>query len=271
MDAVSTYYNGVEYDGVSVLDYAAYEDSGVNWRVREGYGAAVARLAQGLPVVTDCGVSLIHHDGADLRLETSRGTLSARAVILAVPTPHIAQGRIRFSPGLPEKTEAAAGLPLGLADKAFLALAEPEDLPVDEHLFGRPDRTETGSYHLRPFGRPYIEAFVGAGLARTLEGEGPGAIAAFAIEELAGLLGSGVRRRLTPLGETAWASDPWALGSYSHALPHHADDRDTLAQPVDERIFFAGEATSTNFFSTTHGAWMSGERAAEEALAALTR
>jgi monoamine oxidase len=254
-----------------VLDYAAYEDSGVNWRVREGYGAAVARLAQGLPVVTDCGVSLIHHDGADLRLETSRGTLSARAVILAVPTPHIAQGRIRFSPGLPEKTEAAAGLPLGLADKAFLALAEPEDLPVDEHLFGRPDRTETGSYHLRPFGRPYIEAFVGAGLARALEGEGPGAIAAFAIEELAGLLGSGVRRRLTPLGETAWASDPWALGSYSHALPGHAAARAKLAEPVDGRIFLAGEATSANFFSTTHGAWMSGERAAEEALAALTR
>jgi monoamine oxidase len=77
------------------------------------------------------------------------------------------------------------------------------------------------------------------------------------------------RRSLTPLGETAWASDPWPLGSYSHALPGHAGARARLAEPVDGRLFFAGEATSANVFSTTHGAWMSGERAAEEALAAL--
>ena len=40
-----------------------------------------------------------------------------------------------------------------------------------------------------------------------------------------------------------------------------------LARAVGGRLFFAGEATSPNFFSTAHGARDSGERAAREALA----
>ena len=41
------------------------------------------------------------------------------------------------------------------------------------------------------------------------------------------------------------------------------------AAPVDDRIFFAGEACSAESFSTAHGAWMTGERAADAVLAAL--
>ena len=104
-----------------------------------------------------------------------------------------------------------------------------------------------------------------------LEGAGPDASTAFAIDELVRLLGSDMRRRLTPLAATAWGADPFSLGSYSHALPGRAGDRAVLAAPVEDRIFFAGEATSPNYFSTVHGAWISGEAAAEAALIALTR
>jgi monoamine oxidase len=269
IDAISSYYNGVEYDAVSVLDYAAYADSNVNWRVVEGYGAAVASFADTARLVLDCPVSAIRHDGPQVRLETARGALSARAVVVAVPTSTLAEERIVFSPALPQKTEAAAGLPLGLANKVFLLLDAPDELPRDGHLVGATDRTETGSYHLRPFGRPYVEAFLGGRLARGLEAEGPGAMTAFALEELARLMGADFRRRLTPAGETAWAADPWSLGAYSHALPGCAGMRAVLARPVDDRLFFAGEATSPAAYSTAHGAWEGGLRAAEEVLAAL--
>ena len=269
LEAFSSFYNGAEFDQVSVLDYAAYEDSGVNWRVAEGYGAALAHFADLGRILTDCPVSTIHHAGPELVLDTAQGAVSARAVIVAVPTPLLSQGGLAFSPGLPAKADAAAGLPLGLADKVFLQVAEPEALPVDGHLFGRADRSEIGSYHLRPFGRPYIEVYLGGRWARTLEAEGPGAPTAFALEELGELLGSDFRRGLTPLSETRWAHDPWALGSYSHALPGHAGDRAVLAAPVDGRLFFAGEATHPHLYSTVHGAWLSGVRAAEEAIAAL--
>jgi monoamine oxidase len=53
IDAFSSYYNGAEFDQVSVLDYAAYEDSGANWRVVEGYGTAIASFAEPGRIITD--------------------------------------------------------------------------------------------------------------------------------------------------------------------------------------------------------------------------
>jgi monoamine oxidase len=126
-----------------------------------------------------------------------------------------------------------------------------------------------GSYHLRPFGQPCIEGFFGGSFAQALEDAGEGALAAAAVDEIAALLGNDFRRKLKPLAGSRWAHDPFARGSYSHALPGHARDRAVLAVPVEGRLFFAGEATSPNFFSTAHGARDSGERAAGEALASI--
>jgi monoamine oxidase len=270
LNAFSSFYNGAEFDQVSVLDYGAYEDSGVNWRVVEGYGAAIARLGTAARVRTAVNVDVIdHNDPRCLRLRTSQGTLEARAVIVTVPTAALVREHLRFDPALPDKQAAAEGLPLGLADKLFLALADPDDLPVEGHLFGNVNQTEAGSYHLRPFGRPMIEVFFGGRHAWALEAEGDGAFAAFAVEELVRLLGSGMRARLTPLAATRWGVDPCAGGSYSHALPGRAGDRAILSQPVEDRIFFAGEACSPNWFSTAHGAWLTGQQAADAVLERL--
>jgi monoamine oxidase len=271
IDAISTYVNGCELDQVSIQDMDAYEDTNVNWRVRRGYGALMAAYGARLPLALNCNVTLIDHSGRRLRIETSLGTLVADKAIITVPTNLIAQAAIRFHPALPAKVDAAAGLPLGLADKVMLALDEPEALPEEGNLRGATMRTEMGTYHLRPFGQPCIEGFFGGRFAQALEDAGDGAIAAHSIDEIAGFLGNNIRRKLKPLKESRWAHDPFARGSYSHALPGHAGDRSVLAAPVDERLFFAGEATSPNFFSTAHGARDSGERAAAEVLAALTK
>jgi monoamine oxidase len=270
LNAFSAYYNGAEFDQVSVQDYAAYDDSELNWRVAEGYGAGIAGLApKGVRIVRDCPVSLLRHDGPRLRLETAKGVVEARAAIVCVSTAVLAAGALRILPELPAKLAAVEGLPLGLADKVFLKLDEPEAFAVESMVYGAPQRTATGSYHLRPLGRPIIEAFFGGAHARALEAEGPGASAAFAIDELVGVYGTGLRRRVSVLAQTAWASDPWARGSYSHALPGRSGERAVLAAPVDGRLFFAGEACSAHAFSTAHGAWETGERAAREVLAAL--
>jgi monoamine oxidase len=269
LDAFSAYYNGAEFDQVSVLDYEAYEDSGANWRIPRGYGALVAASGAEAPVVLEAPVRLIDHSGGVLRLETPKGTLTARAAIVCVSTDIVAGEGLAFSPGLPGKLQAAAGLPLGLADKLSIAVDGAEELEADGHLFGTLGRTETGSYHLRPFGRPLIEAYFGGRHARALEAEGAGAFGAFAVEELCRLLGSSWRARLHPLAASAWAGDPWIRGAYSHALPGSAGMRAVLAEPVDGRLFCAGEATSPHAFSTCHGAHESGLRAAEEAIAAL--
>jgi monoamine oxidase len=267
IDALSSYINGCELDTVSILDLDAYEDTEINWRVRHGYGAMIAAYGASCPLALNCEVSLIDHSGTRLRIETSLGTLEAGKVIVTVPTNLIADEAIRFHPALPAKVDAAIGLPLGLADKVLLALDDPEALPKDGNLRGATMRTAMGSYHLRPFGEAAIEGYFGGTFARELEDAGPGAFAAQGIDEIAELLGNDFRRKLKPLAESRWAHDPYARGSYSHALPGHAGMRAVLAAPVDGRLFFAGEATSPNFFSTAHGARDSGERAAGEVLA----
>ncbi|MFZ4078435.1 MAG: FAD-dependent oxidoreductase [Microbacteriaceae bacterium] len=64
---------------------------------------------------------------------------------------------------------------------------------------------------------------------------------------------------------TSWSKDPFAHGSYSYLAPSDVgtDAREMLAEPIG-RLHFAGEATSSTAPATTHGAWESGRRAAEE-------
>ncbi len=267
IDAVSTYVNGCELARLSAKDFNAYEDSEINFRITAGYGALISTLAADLPVIYGCPVHRIDHSGVTINLETPQGTVRAGHVIIAVPTNILAHESIRITPPLPEKIEAAAMLPLGVADKIFLHVTHAEGLPDNGRIFGKTDRTNTGAYHLRPFGRPLIEGYFGGTCARELENEGLDGFAAFAIDEICGMLGHAWRARLKPLAASAWARDPFALGSYSHALPGHWDKRAVLAAPVNDRLFFAGEATSPDYFSTAHGAHESGLRAAEQVLA----
>ncbi len=70
-------------------------------------------------------------------------------------------------------------------------------------------------------------------------------------------------RRPTNALVTRWSTDPWARGSYSYlAVGSTPDDRDALRADVDDRVFFAGEATSTSFPATAHGALIEGRDAA---------
>jgi monoamine oxidase len=190
---------------------------------------------------------------------------------VTAPPTLLAAETIRFTPRLPDdKVAAANGLPLGLANKLFLALdGTPPDLPPNSHVLGARDRVATGSYELRPHGRAIVAAYFGGVLARELEQAGAAAMASFAIDELVAIFGTSLRAQLRRLASSAWHGDQFARGSYSHALPGHAGDRASLARPIDRRVFFAGEACIPGDFSTAHGAYRSGRSAAEQIAAVL--
>ncbi len=271
LDAVSTYVSGAELDRVSVRDSADYKPGeGDDWRVVEGYGALVAHHGRDLPAVLNTAVRRIDHSGAErIAIETDRGTLRARAVVVTASTDVLARGAIRFHPALPGKAEAAAALPLGLADKLFLRVSKPGLFPVEGYGLGASDTGRTAAYHMRPFGRPFIECFYGGELARDLERDGVAAALDFARGELRGLLGAAAAAAVEPIHMTAWGREAHVLGSYAYAVPGGAGARARLAEPVDRRLFFAGEATHPERFTTAHGAHETGEAAAEAALAAL--
>ena len=197
------------------------------------------------------------------RFDAGQRTRPGRAGHAAPDRPRGRGGALH--PGLPAaKLDAAHGIALGLANKLFLALDGPfPDLPADSHVLGAIDRTATGSYQIRPHGRPIVAGYFGGALARDLEAGGSAAMTEFARDQLAALFGNALRGQLRHLASSTWASDPFARGSYSFALPGHAAERTTLAAAVDDRLYFAGEACSAHDFSTAHGAFLSGIAAAD--------
>jgi monoamine oxidase len=270
LEALSGYINGTGLSDLSIADYLAYDDAAgdEDWRVPDGYGALIASHLPPVPIAFATPVRAIREQGSALLLDTPRGSLRARVVIVTVATPVLARGTLRLPSRYDELCHAAAHLPLGLANKLFLRLADPEAVPPESHLLGNPRASQTGSYYLRPFGRPLVECFFGGQGAVALEAEGLDAATAFAREELGALLGTRFANGLRLVAGSAWGRTDGFGGSYSHALPGHADARAVLAAP-DDRLLFAGEACSATDFSTAHGALATGEAAAEAALAAL--
>jgi monoamine oxidase len=264
LQALSGYVNGVSLDEVSVRDFLTYDDAetGVNWRVTAGYGALVERCGQNLSVALNTSVLSIDASGAQLRITTDKGTLFANAAIVTVSTAVLAKGSLRLPAELDDRCEAAAQLPLGCAEKIFFLIDAPDSFEVETQVVGRPRSAQSGSYHLRPLGRPVIEAFFGGDGARAVAAAGEDGGAAIALDELAGLFGASVRRCLRPIVRSSWLNDPLIGGSYSHALPGCSQARQILATHYENRIFFAGEACSQEDFSTAHGAFATGVAAA---------
>jgi monoamine oxidase len=268
INAVGTYISGAELEYVSARDFDDFDDTGTNWRIVEGYGATIAACGTSLPAALGCAVLSIDHSGKRLKIETTQGRIIADRVIVTLPSAIIAHMEELFTPRLSEKTRAAEGLPLGLTNKLFMSLDGADEFEKDSRVFGATDRTATAAYHLRPFGRPQIEAFIGGRLAADLETAGEDAFFDFAVSELTGVLGKAFAKRVKPIRIHHWGADPFSRGSYSYARPGMTDCRKKLAAPVDDRLFFAGEACSPHDFSTAHGGWITGVAAADQVVAA---
>jgi monoamine oxidase len=211
-------------------------------------------------------VQAIEVDRRGVEVTSPVGAVRARAAILTVSTAVLAGSTIRLPPGLDAWRHAAACLPLGRDEKLFIEIVGESSFAPETRVIGNPRDRRTGVYHIRPFGWPVIECFVGDEAARMVEETRPAAGFAYAADQLVGLFRSSVSRNLRPLVASNWGRMTFVGGAYSHALPGRATARKDLALPFEQRLFFAGEATHTDDFST---AYDSGFRAAEEAIAAL--
>lgn len=266
-DAIMTWAVGVESSAVSTVDLARYAESTHNWAVAEGLGAVVAQAAEGLPVSLNTQVTAIHWNDQSVRVETSDGSIHARAVIVTVPTAVLAAGSIEFVPRLSGRTLAAFdALPLGIVNKVFMHVEETR-LPFASttQLIATDTTSRTGSYTVRPAGQPVIAAFFGGDLSLELEHQGE--LETFAGDELKTIFGADLVKGITAARSTGWGEDPFARGSYSAARPGQADQRQVLAESVGPSLSFAGEACSREYYGTLHGAWLSGRDAAARHIA----
>lgn len=257
-------------DLVSVADMAAYRDTHENWPVTDGYGNLVARFGTDIPVELNSAVEKIERTRAAVKVHTARGIVESKIALVTVSNGVLASEHIRFDPPLPDwKREAISGVRLGNHNRIAVALdGDPlgDEAPVN--IIDMGDEVPM-LLHVKPYGHPYIVGATGGRFADWLERAGVEASVDHLVSRLKRIFGSSIENAVGRHIVTAWGGDPWTMGAYSACLPGQAHQRDALAAPIDGQLWFAGEATSPDFFSTCHGAYLSGIKAAHDVASAL--
>ena len=257
--------NAADIDQTSSVDFAAF-GGGSDIPVLNGYGNLVAAWGADIAVSLNTRAETITWSGKHVSVATSKGGLQARTVLCTVSTGILAASDIEFAPRLPDwKMEAVLGLPTGTENK-ICVLFDRDVFGPDGRGFHSTwnDNGEACGFEASVMGQNTAIVFTGGRFAVWLENQGQQAGHDYAVDRIAEAFGNDIRRHVTRSIVTAWTTEPWTRGSYSCALPGQAGQRNVLARPLDERLFFAGEATIIGGQACCHGALRSGVRAARE-------
>lgn len=230
----------------------------------QGYDRLARHLAEGMTIRRGTEVTRIADDGDGVRLDTSRGVVTADRVIVTVPLGVLKAGTITFDPPLPAAKRAAiARLGFGVLDKVVLTFDEPF-WPRSADVLGL-----VGAQQPVPVVVNGLSFDAGAVLIGLRGGSAARRRETLSDQQSADELRAALRAP-APKGRlvTRWAADPFARGSYSFlAVGSSPDDQEALAEPASDRVLFAGEATQPEHFATVHGAYLSGVREAQRILA----
>lgn len=207
-------------------------------------------------------------------------TFNADRVVVTLPigvlqTDGELPGAVRFSPEPPGLRPALSRLEMGHAARVTLKFRP-------DFMRAHPRLAESGFIHsnedafptwwtplVAPDGRPIpaLTGWCGGRKAERLAGLSDSEMTERAIESVARIVGmsrDAVQREVEAPYMHNWSSDPFARGAYSYARVGGLDARRSLAEPVEDTLYFAGEAVETEGHATTvHGAIESGQRAAK--------
>ncbi|KAF3560178.1 hypothetical protein F2Q69_00010567 [Brassica cretica] len=231
-----------------------------------GYRPVINTLAKGIDIRLGHRVTKIVRRYNGVKVTTENGeTFVADAAVIAVPLGVLKSGTITFEPKLPEwKQEAINDLGVGIENKIILHF-EKVFWPKVEFLGVVAETSYGCSYFLnlhKATGHPVLVYMPAGQLAKDIEKMSDEAAANFAVLQLQRILPDA----LPPVQclVSRWGSDVNSLGSYSYDIvgkPHDLYER--LRVPVDN-LFFAGEATSSSFPGSVHGAYSTGLMAGED-------
>ncbi|MBV7328141.1 FAD-dependent oxidoreductase [Chloroflexi bacterium TSY] len=253
--------------GVHGLIDATYEGDGEGYfYIRSGYSTLFDHLAVKLDIRFSTPVQEIQWAGLNVRAVTATGQeIDADALVVTLPLAVLQSGEMTFTPHLPqEKEDAIQGLGAGPVDRIFMRFKRrfwPSDMvevvtDIKNTIWVNPDPTlQRESAVLR--------GTVTAASARDFEALGEDAVQA-ALSQLIEIFGTDIRKEYVTGHFVAWGADPFTQMGYSYTPVNATGLRKQLAEAVDNRLFFAGEATNHLYPATIHGALESGFRAADE-------
>ena len=266
-----TGYMAAAPETVSTYDTARFRFTEEDWPVEDGYGALIQRDGEDVEVNLDCPVKSIDWGEKEIMVGTAKGMIFCRAVLVTVSVAILQAERIKFFPLLPEwNLSAISRIQMGQAEKVGFWLKRDVFTGLDPHFaMMNWDGAPTAGFLMRPYDRPMATMFASGDFAHDLFAQGPDAAISEAKSLLAKLCGADILKEISIAKATNWVTDPWHLGAYSVLKPGGGEARAELAQPIDNRLFFAGEATSPDGFSTAHGAYNSGVAAIDAIKQAL--
>jgi len=215
--------------------------------------------------------------GESMRVQAARAIVTLPLGVLQLPP--ASPNSVRFTPELRSKRGALTHLAAGPAIKVVMSFARPfwaelhESRYRDAAFFFAPQAAFPTFWTSLPLRTSVLVAWCAGPKADRLAGKGENEIIASVMDSLRAVFG---RRNYSSLLEYVswhdWQGDPFACGAYSYVLTHGAGARRSLAGPVDDTLFFAGEACDTEGeAATVGGALQSGARAAQQVLESVAR
>ncbi len=258
----------------SVIGIAKEWRSGVNdtsHRPRDGYSPIMEHLAQiaGKRLFLRTCITRVSWSTRSVTLDAQCDgeplRIDARRAIVTLPIGVLQRNVALFSPALPAGKRAAINaIAMGPVIKIALEFQEPFWLQVengryrDAGFFRAPHCQVQTIWSRYPDRAPVLMGWAGGGAAQRLRDRGTDPIRA-ALDSLAMLFPSvDVKAELRNAYFHDWQADPFACGAYSYLLVDAGNAREWLGEPIEDTLFFAGEAASSDDSGTVAGAFDSG-------------
>jgi CRP-like cAMP-binding protein len=202
-----------------------------------------------------------------VRVTAGQSVVEADRVLVTLPLGVLKAGAVTFEPPLPEAKRSAIDR-LGFGTLNKIALHYPEPFwPTEQYVFGylcrETDRHPTAVISMwKSHGTPILVLLLGASLGREAETWSHEQVTEYATTIVRDMFGADAPAP-TRVSRTAWSADPYARGSYTCiGVGASVEDIRQLAEPLDGRLFFAGEATNRYHWGCVHSAYESGLREA---------
>lgn len=254
-----------DLDESSASDFFFGVEEHVNYNTQRGYGHLVAQWGSSVDVSLNSKVESVDWSGKGVRVNTIKGTIRSRCLINTVSNGVLAAQHIHFNPRLPDwKMNAIQEVSMGAENKIGVHFTKDVFAPEDSGYYQVWSDDAQGAYvDVNLVSTNIVTVFIGGRFSKWMEQQGQDTAREFAIDRIADIFGNDIRKSIGRSIATAWVTDPWTLGSYASANPGQFHQREALPRSIDDKLFFAGEATA-RANGTCNGAYWSGVRAARE-------
>jgi monoamine oxidase len=254
-------------------------DGDRQFRIASGYGELVRAMYDRIEhkhctIVLKTAVSEIRWHRGEAVVRAPSAEFHAPRAVITVPLGVLKANCLVFVPALAEKEDAMKFLEMGPVIRVVMHFREKfweqEPEMTDLSFLFTDDPQFPTWWTSNPLPQPILTGWAAGRYALLLKGLSIDAITTKATESLARILNINpgqLQRQLLTSFTHDWQADPFSRGAYSYAAAGGINAARALARPVEDTLYFAGEATNfEGYGGTVHGAIATGYRAAREVL-----